>query len=79
MAWVGEEGPELVNLPRGSSVTPNSAFRSGHTINLNMPIDARGGEIGVEEKIARALSASAPQLIMQAVVEAAEVQRRTPH
>jgi hypothetical protein len=78
MAWVGEEGPELVNLPTGASVTPNSALR-GANITLHMPIDARGGEIGVEEKIARALERSAPQLITRAVVAASEVQRRTPH
>ncbi|MEH2705229.1 hypothetical protein ABIF21_000018 [Bradyrhizobium elkanii] len=29
MAWVGERGPELVNLPRGAQVIPNSALRSG--------------------------------------------------
>jgi len=28
-AWVGERGPELVNLPRGSSVTPNDRLGSG--------------------------------------------------
>src|SRR5690606_28633546 len=29
MAWVGERGPELVNLPRGSQVIPNHALRGG--------------------------------------------------
>lgn len=28
-AWVGERGPELVNLPRGSSVTPNHRLAVG--------------------------------------------------
>lgn len=32
MAWVGEEGPELVNLPRGSQVYPNNIAR-----NLSAP------------------------------------------
>lgn len=34
MAIVGERGPELVNLPRGSSVTPNNKL-GGVIINLN--------------------------------------------
>lgn len=45
MAWVGERGPELVNLPRGSQVHTNSqskqmAGRQG-----------RGGDINVEQHI----------------------------
>lgn len=78
MAWVGEQGPELLNLPAGTSVTPMGSLRSG--INLGgIHIDAKGAEIGVEEKIARALSAALPQMVMRAVVESSEVQRRTPH
>jgi len=78
LAWVGEQGPELLNLPAGSSVTPMSAMRPGG-ITLHNHIDARGAEIGVEEKISRALSASLPQMVFRAVVESAEVQRRTAH
>jgi hypothetical protein len=77
LSLVGENGPELVNLPTGASVTPNSALRGGG--NVVIYIDAKGAELGVEEKIARAISASAPQMIMRAVVEAAEAQRRSPH
>lgn len=36
---VGEHGPELVNLPAMSKVTPNSKIGSG--ITINMPVDAR--------------------------------------
>ena len=32
---VGERGPELVNLPRGSSVTPGGGM--GNTYNFNFP------------------------------------------
>lgn len=32
MAIVGENGPELVNLPRGSSVTPNGKWGGGETV-----------------------------------------------
>jgi hypothetical protein len=77
LSWVGENGPELMNVPAGASITPASMTR-GHTVNAQITIDARGGEIGVEEKISRALSAAAPQMIMRAVVEASELQRRTP-
>jgi hypothetical protein len=77
MSLVGEEGPELVNLPTGASVTPNSMLRSGG-ITFHNHIDARGGEIGVEEKISRALTAAAPQIIMRAVVASSEVAKRTP-
>lgn len=41
MALVGERGPELVQLPRGSSVTPNKElkkmFAGGITVNINVP------------------------------------------
>ena len=76
MSLVGENGPEMVNLPTGASVTPNSALRGSLTNHFH--IDAKGAEIGVEAKIARALSAAAPQMIMRAVVEASEIQKRTP-
>jgi hypothetical protein len=33
---VGENGPEIVNLPRGSSVTPNNQIGSSSVINLYM-------------------------------------------
>lgn len=38
MAWVGERGPELVNLPRGSQVIPadKSARMGGNTITINI-------------------------------------------
>lgn len=37
---VGEEGPELVNMPRGASVTPNTrgGSASGNTFIINSPV-----------------------------------------
>jgi hypothetical protein len=35
-AIVGERGPELVNLPRGSQVIPNGSFGGGHTFNVQV-------------------------------------------
>lgn len=44
MAMVGEQGPELVNLPRGSSVTPN--HKLGSTVNINISAGAfMGSEV----------------------------------
>jgi hypothetical protein len=74
MAWVGENGPELLNLPSGSSVTPSSMVRSHAPV---FHIDARGGEIGVEDKIVRALSQWTPHVVMRAVVESSEMQKRS--
>lgn len=46
MALVGERGPEIVNLPRGSQVVPNDIVRGGvgggGTITYAPSIDARG-------------------------------------
>ena len=41
--WLGEEGPELVTLPKGSKITPaNEAAAAGTTINYNyITIDAK--------------------------------------
>jgi hypothetical protein len=43
-AWVGENGKELVNLPRGSQVIPNDVVRGmgGTTIQVASTVDARG-------------------------------------
>ncbi len=35
--WVGERGPEIVNLPRGASVTPNHRI-GGQTINMTVNV-----------------------------------------
>lgn len=75
LSWVGESGPELVNLPQGSSVTPASALRGSP--NVAVHIDARGAELGVEDKIARAISEWTPHVVMRAVVESSEMQRRS--
>ncbi|MFK4507220.1 hypothetical protein [Bradyrhizobium daqingense] len=48
LAVVGEEGPELVNLPRGSQVIPNDALKAGVGGSVSAPvtisIDARGAD-----------------------------------
>ncbi len=66
LTWVGEEGPEIVNLPRGAQVFDAATSRrmadsegrgGGVSITNHYTIDARGAEAGVEAKIARAIAA----------------------
>lgn len=53
MAIVGERGPELVNLPRGSQVVPNAAMRGGGggPIVFAPQIDARGADIAAVARL----------------------------
>jgi len=67
LAIVGERGPELVNLPRGSQVIPNHAIgspaklsgggSSGGTFTFAPQIDARGADVAavarLEQVVAR--------------------------
>lgn len=76
IALVGEQGPELVNLPGGSSVLPNGAMRS-NSVHSPVYIDARGAQEGVAEQIARSWQQHGPPLVTRAVVEAFESQRRS--
>jgi phage-related tail protein len=46
LAWVGESGPELVNLPRGSQVIPNN--KAGG-VNINVSIGTLVGSNGMSE------------------------------
>ena len=54
--WVGERGPEIINLPRGSQVynAQTSAQMGGGMTNV-YNIDARGAQAGVAEQIAKAI------------------------
>jgi hypothetical protein len=57
LAWVGEAGRELVNLPRGSQVIPQKDVGMGGTVNnvFSPNIDARGSDAGVVPRINEAL------------------------
>ena len=61
LTWVGEEGPEIVNLPRGSQVfsAPQSAQMAGGgtTVTLHMPVSltVNGGDGSVVEGVMGAL------------------------
>lgn len=63
MTVVGERGPELVNLPRGSQVVTNSrtermlaSRQSSPSITINAPIDARGADPSVVPRLEAALA-----------------------
>lgn len=76
LSLVGENGPELLNLPSGSSVTPHSAMRAAPpTVHVN--IDARGAQMGVAEQIARSWEQNGPMMVTRAVVEAQESSKRS--
>lgn len=50
MAWVGEEGPELVNLPRGAQVIPaHESARMGTTINQYITVEKGANRETVEQ------------------------------
>ncbi len=57
MAVVGEQGPELVNLPRGSQVIPNDVSRNmmggGGSIVYSPAIDARGASVEAVARLAQ--------------------------
>jgi hypothetical protein len=77
LAIVGEKGPELVNLPRGSQVVPNNQIGSamGGTINapVTVNIDATGADAAGLARVAQSvadLKANLPGLTVKAVKDA---------
>lgn len=78
-AWVGEQGPELMNLPSGTSVTPATSVRSGGDEHY---YDMRGAVVTEElmrkAEFARAMAKLRPGIVGEAVANFNEVQRRTP-
>ena len=79
LALVGERGPELVNLPRGSQVVnanrTDRMLSGGGTVN-NWHIDARGAQAGVGEEIRRALEGYGPTIDRRAVAAVSNAMKR---
>lgn len=78
--WVGEQGPEIVNLPRGARVTPNDVATAGGGVNVPVmiSIDARGADNSVEARIntqITELKASLPGVVVSSV-KTAQKQRQ---
>lgn len=58
LTMVGERGPELVNLPKGSQVIPNHALGSlggGDRFNFAPQIDARGADVAAVARLEQIL------------------------
>jgi hypothetical protein len=68
MALVGERGPELVNLPKGSQVIPNHKMGAGGSSNFNISVDARGATdpAAVRAQVQQGILEAAPAIIAAA-------------
>lgn len=76
LTWVGERGPELVNVPRGAQIVPNEILRNGSggvSAPVRISIDARGadesGIVRLQAQLAK-LEANLPARIVSTVREA---------
>ncbi|KEJ93987.1 hypothetical protein SAMN05444149_108105 [Pseudosulfitobacter pseudonitzschiae] len=76
LSWVGEKGPELVNLPMGAQVIPNSKLGGGGggmSFTYAPKIDARGASLAAVQELEHRLNADAAQFngkVQQAVLKA---------
>ena len=68
MAWVGERGPELVNLPRGSQVIPAHRASQMAGGGINISVDARGSAdpAAVRAQVEQGILQAAPAIIAAA-------------
>ena len=68
LAWVGERGPELVNLPRGSQVTPNHALSGLGGGKLQVEVIANNNGFGaiVRNAAGQVVAEAAPSLMQGA-------------
>ena len=68
MAVVGERGPELVNLPKGSQVIPNHKMGGMMGGNFNISVDARGSNdpAAVRAQVQQGILEAAPAIIAAA-------------
>ncbi len=79
MALVGERGPELVNLPRGSQVIPNHKMGgSGGGSNISVNVDARGSNdpAAVRAQVQQGILEAAPAIIAAAEARTISSMRR---
>ena len=79
MALVGERGPELVNLPRGSQVIPNHKIGGvGGGSNISVSVDARGSSdpAAVRAQVQQGILEAAPAIIAAAEARTVASMRR---
>jgi hypothetical protein len=79
--WVGERGPEILNLPRGSQVTPNDvATRGGGTTN-HYHYDQRGAvvtdDLMRKGDAARMIAAGKNTAVQEAIMNVSEIAKRS--
>ena len=79
MTLVGEQGPELVNLPRGSQVIPNDVTRgmmgSSGSIVYSPAIDARGASVDAVARLAQVLEEDRQTFTSRAVYAIQQAKR----
>ena len=68
LTWVGERGPELVNLPRGSQVIPAHRAQSMGGGGVTVNVDARGSSdpAAVRAQVQQGIMEAAPAIIAAA-------------
>lgn len=82
LSWVGERGPELVNLPRGAQVIPNNKLHhlggGGMQFTYAPKIDARGASVAAVQELDQRMRADAAQFNskVEAAVQRAKSSRR---
>jgi hypothetical protein len=77
-AWVGERGPELVNLPGGSSVTPAASLRgSGDSHYYDMRGAVVTDDLMRKAEAARMMNSMKPAIIGEALANFSEIRRRS--
>jgi hypothetical protein len=79
LALVGERGPELVNLPRGSQVMPNDITRSmmggGGAITYAPMIDARGASVEAVARLAQIIEQDKQTFALRTVTTIQQARR----
>lgn len=80
--WVGERGPEIINLPRGAQVIPNHAINGmgggGTVINQTFHQDFRGVDPSMRAFIASQTAAAKDQAVREATAAVAGMNRNAP-
>ncbi|WP_204278490.1 hypothetical protein, partial [Enterobacter kobei] len=75
-SWVGERGPELMNVPKGAQIIPNHKLRGPSMPSLSYggggsspvsvtyapTIDARGADVGAVARIEQAMARDRAEL-----------------
>jgi hypothetical protein len=78
--WVGEQGPEILNLPRGSQITPNNVATKGGG-DIHQYFDQRGAvvtdDLMRKGESARAMANTKRESISESLSAIADMNRRT--